>query len=111
MAQERIVFPPLIIQSQPMNPRSIMATNFRPFATSFTKRMFGRVQPNGMQTSMMANLHTGPSTFTDNITSAYSLLLALRSAIGNLGWTMQPQVGVGLGSRAMPIFTTNFVIQ
>lgn len=70
-----------------------MATDFRPFATSFTMLMMGREQPYGMPTSMMENLHTHPSKFADNAANAYSPLLASRLAIGNPGRTIQPQIG------------------
>lgn len=55
-----------------MTPKLIMATNFRPFATSFTMPMSGHEQPYVIPTSMMESLHTNPSTFADNAANAYS---------------------------------------
>lgn len=71
----------------------------------------GCEQPYGMPTSMMASLHTNPSTFNDNVENAYSPILAYGLAIGNPKWTIQPQAGKGFGSQAMPTLTTNFMLE
>lgn len=42
IAQEGVVFLPSITQSHPMTPRPTMATDFKPFATSFTMPILGR---------------------------------------------------------------------
>lgn len=42
IAQEGVIFSPSITQSHLVTPRPTMATDFRPFATSFTMFMLGR---------------------------------------------------------------------
>lgn len=61
-----------IAHSHPVTPRPIMATEVRPFATSFKMPMLGHEQPYGMPRSMMANLQTNPVTFADSIANTYS---------------------------------------
>lgn len=89
MAQEWVAFSPSIAQSHPVTPRPTMI-DFRPFVTSFTMLMLGLQEPYGMPTSMMDDLNTNLSIFTNNVANTYSPLLASGSFIGNLGQTMQP---------------------
>ena len=66
-----------IPQSHPATPGPFMATDSRPFATSFTMPTPGREQPFGMPTTFMANLQNNPSTFGDNTASMFSPFMGL----------------------------------
>lgn len=100
-----------IPQSHRMTPRQFVASDFRPFATNFTMLMPGREQPYGMPTTMTTSLHNNPSTFEDNVVNVYSPIMTSGLSIRNHGRTMQPHVGMGFGSQAMPALTTNFVME
>lgn len=76
---ERTVLSP-IPWSHPMTPRPIMATEVGPFAISITMPMLRHEQPYWMPTSMIANLHTNPTTFADNAANMYSSILTSSSA-------------------------------
>ena len=88
-----------------------MATEARPFATSFTMPMLGHEQPYRMPTSMMENLHTNSATSVNNAANTYSPILVSGPTIGNHDQTMPPQMGMGFGSQTMSMFTVNSVMK
>lgn len=82
-----ILSPPVRMQGQPVTPRPVGASSFRPYVTWFTMPMSGRKQPYGMPTSMMANLHNSASPFTDPTTTIISPLQGSGLEVNNLGQT------------------------
>lgn len=106
---EGIVLSP-IPQSHLVTPRTIVASDYRPFTTNFTMLVPGREQPFGMSTTVVERLQNNPSTFVDNSTTVYSPIMAFGSTISNHGRNMPPNIGMGFGSQTMPALTTNYVM-
>lgn len=90
---------------QPVTPRPVGASSFRPYMTGFTIPMNGHEQPYGMPTSTMTNLHNSTSTFIDPMTTIILPLQGSGSIVDNLGRSTQP-LGV-VFSAQLPTFTTN----
>lgn len=73
-AQSGVIFSPSIAQSHYVTPRPTVASDFRPYMSSFIMPMTGREQPYGLPRSVMASLPTNASIFVGNAVITYSPL-------------------------------------